>query len=408
MLSHESYPHSISTRLGAVKIYRCQNGQKIEYVVNWSIGGKRRREKFADDAQAMARANEIADNLGKAQIERASISPTEIAEYKAAREMLRGSSLLRAVEFYLESNLGMFPKTVQEVCQHLLGEIKLRCRQRHIDSTKGYHALLCEKFGDRVISTITRDELIDYLTNLKCRGHRRGQPMSGKTKNNLITALSAIWNHAKDNMNALPKNTAHMAGKLPRFMENDEKTIYSPTQMATMLDWMDWQVERGKLPPWVLWAIAIKAFTGIRTSELVELKWSDVKFDDARILCHKAVTKKSEGRIVPICPTLDTWLRLYPSARTEGKVCQGNIFSHTRKIAEGAFGPRAKWGKNALRHSFISYKMAEIGNAAVVSEMSGNSIAMVKKVYQTLAVPSDSHRYFNIKPNQKQTGGVNP
>ena len=105
-----SFPRVIKTALGAVRVYRGQNGEKIEHVVHWSIAGRRKREKFADAGRAVARAEEVAADLNKGRLERASMSPADIAEFRAAKVLLAGGSLLKAAEFFVESNAGGKPK----------------------------------------------------------------------------------------------------------------------------------------------------------------------------------------------------------------------------------------------------------------------------------------------------------
>ena len=58
-----------------------------------------------------------------------------------------------------------------------------------------------------------------------------------------------------------------------------------------------------------------------------------------------------------------------------------------------------KWKHNALRHSFISYRLAEIQNAAQVSLEAGNSLAMVFAFYRELVKPADAVKWFNVKPD---------
>ena len=394
-----SYPQTISTPLGPVKIYCCRNGFKTEYVVNWSIAKQRKREKFADELKALNRAQEVAKDLSKGRIERTAISPADIAEFMAAKQLLSGGSLLRAAEFFVESNTGLVQKTVKEVCEHHLAEIAIGSSERHKATTKWRHGVINEVFENRIISSITRDEIIDFLKKAKCRSKQKaGVAMSGKSKNNLANAFGAVWNHAQTRMSALPKNMPHAATELPTFEESREKRIYTPEQMTAILHWLEDEVTAHRIPKWVLATVAIKAFTGIRTAEIERLQWEDVRADAGTILLHRGLTKTQEGRILPIRPALNEWLQL--CAKRSGKVAEDQFFTYTKKIAEGVFGKGAPWEKNALRHSFISYSMAETGNAATTADISGNSIRMVKAVYQTLAVPSDAHKYFNIEPKR--------
>ena len=59
---------------------------------------------------------------------------------------------------------------------------------------------------------------------------------------------------------------------------------------------------------------------------------------------------------------------------------------------------KMKWKKNALRHSYISYRVAECGDVARVSDESGNSPAVVRTNYLKRVKPAQATEWFNIMP----------
>ena len=66
----------------------------------------------------------------------------------------------------------------------------------------------------------------------------------------------------------------------------------------------------------------------------------------------------------------------------------------------------AAWKKNALRHSFISYRVAESKDAAAVALEAGNSARMIFQHYRELVTPEEAKEWFGIlptikKPNQR-------
>ena len=71
--------------------------------------------------------------------------------------------------------------------------------------------------------------------------------------------------------------------------------------------------------------------------------------------------------------------------------------AETAKI-EGwpAFG----WKHNALRHSFISYRVADIQNVAQVALEAGNSPQMIFKHYRELVRPAEAKAWFAIGPKK--------
>ena len=56
------------------------------------------------------------------------------------------------------------------------------------------------------------------------------------------------------------------------------------------------------------------------------------------------------------------------------------------------------WKHNALRHSFISYRVAQIQDVAKVSLEAGNSPRMVFSNYRELVRPVDAEKWFGITP----------
>jgi hypothetical protein len=55
---------------------------------------------------------------------------------------------------------------------------------------------------------------------------------------------------------------------------------------------------------------------------------------------------------------------------------------------------QVKWKKNALRHSFISYRVAAIQNVAQVALEAGNSPQIVFAHYRELVRPAEAKALF--------------
>jgi hypothetical protein len=51
-----------------------------------------------------------------------------------------------------------------------------------------------------------------------------------------------------------------------------------------------------------------------------------------------------------------------------------------------------------LRHSYASYRFAQIGDAGRVAGELGNSAVVVHKHYRELVKPADAERWFAVKP----------
>ena len=62
---------------------------------------------------------------------------------------------------------------------------------------------------------------------------------------------------------------------------------------------------------------------------------------------------------------------------------------------------KVKWKANGLRHSFISYRVADIQNVAQVALEAGNSPGMIFGHYRELVTADDAKEWFSIKPQPK-------
>ena len=56
------------------------------------------------------------------------------------------------------------------------------------------------------------------------------------------------------------------------------------------------------------------------------------------------------------------------------------------------------WPPNGLRHSYISYRIAEVKNAAQVALEAGNSPTIIFKHYRELVTEEDARAWFGIYP----------
>lgn len=154
--------------------------------------------------------------------------------------------------------------------------------------------------------------------------------------------------------------------------------------------------------------IVLGAFAGLRTAETERLDWREINLKDGFIEVKAKNAKTRSRRLVPIQPNLAKWL--LPYSAESGRVVPFEDFGHQlqelcaeRRDSKGKV-TRAhfKWKINALRHSFISYRVAEIQDVARVALEAGNSPQMIFSNYRQLVSQSEAKRWFSIVPS----GGV--
>jgi integrase len=93
----------------------------------------------------------------------------------------------------------------------------------------------------------------------------------------------------------------------------------------------------------------------VRREELHKgLKWDAVNFDRGTITVPAAIAKTGRKRKIVMSENLLKWLAPY-------RVKSGPIFNKDprKRIAKAAKASGMSWKRNALRHSFGSYRMEQ-------------------------------------------------
>lgn len=108
-----------------------------------------------------------------------------------------------------------------------------------------------------------------------------------------------------------------------------------------------------------------------------------------------ATSKTRSRRLVPIQPNLRAWLE--PIAQIAGPVVGVNL--RHRHLAARSRAGIAKWPENAMRHSFVSYRLAATGNASQTALESGHDQSILFAHYRELVRPKAAARYWKIEPS---------
>jgi integrase len=153
--------------------------------------------------------------------------------------------------------------------------------------------------------------------------------------------------------------------------------------------------------------LVLQAFAGVRHEEMTGekglLEWGHIHLDDKNphIYIPRDVAKTAGDRVVPIPPNLAEWLA--PYARRNGRVCDlensSNALSRAKKRAGLPSGRNET--RNALRKSFISYRLA-IAGIAKTAEEAGNSPAVIKRDYKRPVPEAEAQRWFGISPQHAE------
>jgi integrase len=154
--------------------------------------------------------------------------------------------------------------------------------------------------------------------------------------------------------------------------------------------------------------IALRAFAGLRDAEARLIDWRHVDLQSGWIEITEEVAKASDEndgtrRLIPIRDCLKAWLA--PHTKESGRVCP---FDNTAKqIAALCEAAGVGWKRNCLRHSYISYAVAESCDIPQVAIYSGNSPAVIRQHYLRVVKPELAKAWFDVRPGATAGQGQN-
>ncbi len=243
------------------------------------------------------------------------------------------------------------------------------------------------------VQQITLDSLQEYFDKMVGRD---GQAASPRTKTNYWRLVRSMLRYAIRRKYVPRDFLEEMEGVELPDLPPSKTEIWHPDELREMLG-----ACRSELIPW----LAIAAFTGLRTAEIRRLDWCDVNPGRRLVTVQAEGAKTRSRRVVTLCHAAIAWLK--PHAKSSGKLAfyaEENKFCSALKEDVVAARKRAgnpapfEWRRNALRHSFCSYRLALEESVDRVAMEAGNSPQMIFKHYRELVSREDAESWFNVFP----------
>lgn len=385
-----------------VKIYTMNRRDGYpEFTLSWKEAGRRKTRSFAsmDEARMIAQQISVRLTNGWTAADEATRRDIDllrhceqvardhgvglaaaIDEWASARKTAGDIPLADAVRFYqanrtdifaIRTNVQVAAEFVESLQRKGVSDIYVR---NATNSLKRFTDAVASNIADVRVADINR--FMDGLVHLG--------PVS---KNGIRRILVTMFGFAKKQGYLHPdRKTA--AEQTEPFKEPETTIqIFTPEEMEKIL-----LAAQARLLP----LIAIGGFAGVRTAEVMRLTWQDIKWDRGHIEIAGSKAKTAARRLVPLTGNLLAWLT--PWREETGKII-------TMSDAAGALGDVAikagipgGWRQNALRHSFISYRVAETGDVARTSLEAGNSPKMIFRHYREVVTEDEAHAWFSILP----------
>jgi integrase len=240
----------------------------------------------------------------------------------------------------------------------------------------------------------TASQIMADITPSMCQAFIDGNgKRSARYRLNIRRSLITFFRWARKMEHLPDATTAAEKTERPIIVRTIPET-YTAQQVRTILT--------SCLPEHVPW-FALQAFAGIRGDEMagtgskVPLDWSDVNWKAGIIVVRPETAKTKTKRVVPINTALASWLK--PHAKESGSIAENdprkykNGESETKRLGKILGG----WQQNALRHSFISYRAAQVGLGKTAME-AGNSEGEAKRSYNDAMSEQEASEYFAIMP----------
>ena len=359
----------------------------------------------------------MAEALDKGQVQVIALRDKDRLAYLHALEALKGTGVrleMAAIE-YAEawkalSGMASLGKVARECARRHLHELPdkllpsavsemIAAKERegaskvYLKVLRFYLGQLAEMFHCHLRS-VASGQLGDFFRNME---------VSARSKNNARATVGAFFKFCLER-GWLPRDHEGIA-LVPKFKEKAGGIeVFTPAEMAQFLS-----CARPEMVPF----LAIGAFAGLRSAEIERLDWSEVRLADRFIEVKAAKAKTASRRLVPITENLAQWLA--PYAQPVGRVVpfdnvskqigwlveDTNAGLKSAAVAEGKDPKKSeavKWKKNALRHSFISYRGADIESVAQVALEAGNRAQMIFKHDREVVRPVDAKTWFSIVP----------
>jgi integrase len=402
-------------KLGRVKVpvYKRQTplGNPAYMVANYS-NGKRRFDSYADPDEAQQAAAKLARQLSEQDVLTASMTREQSIEYASTVQILKPlgitlpaaasavaealkvvaglADIQVALRFYAARRKQTTAKRVVRVVAELLKVKKARqASARYLTDLRFRLKPFASDFKRDIGNVTTADiqEWMDGKKKLSSQSYENNRRVL-----HLLFKFAVARGYASDNP---------VGGVEKVKVRNGEIQIFTPLEITRLL---------AAASPEFLPVLAIGAFAGLRSAEIERLEWSDIHLTERHIVVGKDKAKTASRRIVPISDNLAAWLATY--SEKQGKVWQGqrdalykamvDTAAATRVEADTDKGIKAQspvaWKANGLRHSFASYRFAQIADAGRVAAELGNSAAVVHRHYRELVTPKDAVKWFAVTP----------
>jgi integrase len=309
------FPITIKRGSSTVKIYRDRKPTGTYYRVVYYLGGKRHRLSFNDFEKATNEAEAKASQLSRGDLHGLQLSQDDYREYgrakdalkefglpldalaieyAQARKLLDGVPLSDAARFYARHHgRGIKRKSVVQAVDEMIERKTLKGVSELYLADLRYRLGVFAQAFQCDVNAITPDDVATFFDGLQ---------LSPRSHNNFLCSLRTFFRFAQKH-DWLSKEVDLLSRVEKRNGKPAPVEIFTSKELGVLLK---------AATPEVAPCIALSAFAGLRSEEILRLEWQDIERRPGfiEVAAHKA--KTATRRIVPAADNLAKWLAMAP------------------------------------------------------------------------------------------------
>lgn len=265
----------------------------------------------------------------------------------------------------------------------------------HLGNIEGHLKPMAKHFAKKSVVDITAEELKKWWT--KQWGH-----LGWKTRKGTRSSLVGFWKWCIF-QKIYPKEVTPAEQIPPVKTGKCERRVLTPDEFTDLA---------AAILPQYRASIVLQAFCGLRPEEVTPankkggkkkskrgIRREEIDWEENVIRIADDVAKTGYSRILPLLPTAREWLEWAGVGPGQcGPICEENLaeVGETKRLGVEVF--KTGWPKDALRHSYGSYRNAIIRSLPQVAEEMGSSVTMLQKHYHNPRSAAEGEAWFALRP----------
>lgn len=354
---------------------------ELPFGVQWRVDGKKPKKGFPTREKREAFARALVGSVKRDGVSAYRLDENEARAWRAFRlEVGEGADLAEIARHWLAHGKQDAPSVAVAVADFLAAKKAERVSPAALSHYTKWLGRFSAAFGERRVSSITRDEISPWLATLglgdvTTRGH--------------FVRVRGLFSWLV-NCGVLAKNPC--AGlRAPKVITQDVE-LYTLAQGRALFERnKDEQRE-------LLGRLALEAFAGLRFSSAARITAAEIKAEAGGIVLPADKIKTERREFIDGLPA-NLWAWLAWSDPQKWKWDERDYMREKTKARIRAGLPETR---NALRHSFCSYHIAAHKDPSRTSViLCHSSPRMLWKHYRGNATEEDGKAWFQILPPTK-------